>query len=134
MLNTKTALVTGSTSGIGLAIAKALAGQGANIMLSGFGEEAEIEEARAGLEGGRAPIPAQSAVAGDVVALAVERQGVEELPGLEDQLARHQGRTRQRRQKRDALCGGLHFNDMIHAVRSATSCALRVYAKLAGMP
>jgi 3-hydroxybutyrate dehydrogenase len=38
MLNNKTALVTGSTSGIGLGIAKALARQGANIMLNGFGD------------------------------------------------------------------------------------------------
>ena len=38
MLNGKTALVTGSTSGIGLGIAKALARQGANIVLNGFGD------------------------------------------------------------------------------------------------
>ncbi|VWX63060.1 D-beta-hydroxybutyrate dehydrogenase [Burkholderiales bacterium 8X] len=38
MLKGKTALVTGSTSGIGLGIAKALAQQGANIVLNGFGE------------------------------------------------------------------------------------------------
>jgi 3-hydroxybutyrate dehydrogenase len=38
MLKGKTALVTGSTSGIGLGIAKALARQGANIVLNGFGE------------------------------------------------------------------------------------------------
>jgi 3-hydroxybutyrate dehydrogenase len=38
MLKHKTALVTGSTSGIGLGIAKALARQGANIMLNGFGD------------------------------------------------------------------------------------------------
>ncbi len=44
MLTNKTALVTGSTSGIGLGIAKALARQGANIMLNGFGD---VEAARA---------------------------------------------------------------------------------------
>ncbi|MGE8396695.1 MAG: 3-hydroxybutyrate dehydrogenase, partial [Comamonas sp.] len=44
MLKGKTALVTGSTSGIGLGIAKALAAQGANILLNGFGE---VEAAKA---------------------------------------------------------------------------------------
>lgn len=47
MLANKTALITGSTSGIGLGIAKALARQGANIVLNGFGDvegpKAEIE-------------------------------------------------------------------------------------------
>ena len=38
MLKGKTALVTGSTSGIGLGIAHALAQQGANIVLNGFGD------------------------------------------------------------------------------------------------
>jgi len=40
MLKGKTALVTGSTSGIGLGVAKALAAQGANIVMNGFGDVA----------------------------------------------------------------------------------------------
>lgn len=50
MLKDKGAIVTGSTSGIGLSIAEAFAGAGMNVMLNGFGDAAEIEETRAGLE------------------------------------------------------------------------------------
>ncbi len=41
-LSGKTALITGSTSGIGLGIAQALAAEGANIVFNGFGDAAEI--------------------------------------------------------------------------------------------
>ena len=49
MLKSKTALVTGSTSGIGLALAKAFAGAGCNIVLNGFGDASAIETLRSGL-------------------------------------------------------------------------------------
>jgi len=45
----RSAVITGSTSGIGQAIARAYAAEGANIMLNGFGEAAAIESLRAGL-------------------------------------------------------------------------------------
>ena len=58
MLKNKTALVTGSTSGIGLGIAKALARQGANIVLNGFGD----------VDGPRAEVLATGEAAGAQVA------------------------------------------------------------------
>jgi len=50
MLKGKSALVTGSTSGIGLAIARAVAAQGANVTINGFGDKAAIEKERSGIE------------------------------------------------------------------------------------
>src|SRR5712672_316326 len=49
-LTGKTAVVTGSTSGIGLAYARGCAGAGANIVLNGMGAPADIEKERAAIE------------------------------------------------------------------------------------
>jgi 3-hydroxybutyrate dehydrogenase len=49
-LTGKTAVVTGSTSGIGLAYARAFAGAGANVVINGMGEAADIERERARIE------------------------------------------------------------------------------------
>jgi len=49
-LNGKSVVVTGSTSGIGLGIARSFAAEGANIMLNGLGDEKKKEKLRAGIE------------------------------------------------------------------------------------
>src|SRR6266851_1948461 len=50
MLKDKVAIITGSTSGIGLGIAKELARLGADLVLNGFGDSGEIETIRSGIE------------------------------------------------------------------------------------
>jgi 3-hydroxybutyrate dehydrogenase len=50
ILKGKTALVTGSTSGIGLACARAFAGAGANIVLNGMGAPTDVESERSAIE------------------------------------------------------------------------------------
>jgi 3-hydroxybutyrate dehydrogenase len=49
-LKTRNAVVTGSTSGIGLAVARAFAADGANVVINGFGDAAAIEAERSGIE------------------------------------------------------------------------------------
>ena len=49
-LQKRTAIVTGSTSGIGLATARAMAAEGANVMINGFGDAKAIEDVRSAIE------------------------------------------------------------------------------------
>ena len=75
-LKGKTAIVTGSTSGIGLAYAKALAAEGASVVINGFGDEGAIEKERAALEaasGAKALYDAADMTKPDQIAAMVQR-------------------------------------------------------------
>ena len=50
ILKSKSAIITGSTSGIGLGIARALAKEGANVLINGFGDAADIERERSAIQ------------------------------------------------------------------------------------
>ncbi len=70
-LKGRSAIVTGSTSGIGLAIARGFAAQGANVMINGLGDPAEIERTRAAIEaefGVRALYSPANMLSGDEIA------------------------------------------------------------------
>ncbi|PVB61244.1 3-hydroxybutyrate dehydrogenase [Labrenzia sp. 011] len=71
MLSNKTAVVTGSTSGIGLGYARAFAEKGANVVINGLGDAAEIERTRAAIEadfGVRCSYSAANMLKGDEIA------------------------------------------------------------------
>ncbi len=75
-LKGKSAIVTGSTSGIGLAYAKALAAEGAAVMINGFGDADAIEQERAALakvSGARALYDTADMTRADQIAAMVER-------------------------------------------------------------
>ena len=91
-LEGKRALVTGSTSGIGLAIARALHGEGAEVILNGFGDESEIATLREELGGAEhfgadltdvAAVEAMMADAGEIDIL-VNNAGVQHVSPVED--------------------------------------------------
>jgi 3-hydroxybutyrate dehydrogenase len=81
-LKTRNAVVTGSTSGIGLACARALAAEGANVVINGFGKADDIERERAAIESefgvtalySSADMTKPEEIAG-LIALAVEELG-----------------------------------------------------------
>jgi len=78
-LKGKSAIITGSTSGIGLAYAKALAAEGAQVVINGFGDAAEIEKERAALEAtsGKALYDAADMTKPDEIAAMVQRCNAE---------------------------------------------------------
>ncbi len=79
-LTGKTAIVTGSTSGIGLAYARAFAGEGAAVMINGFGDAGEIEAIRAELaatSGAGALYDPADMTEPDQIAAMVERAATE---------------------------------------------------------
>ncbi len=83
-LHGKVAVVTGSTSGIGLGIARALAAEGASVMLNGFGEAAAIEAIRQDI-GGRYGVQVRHNAADLSRAEAVHRlvdETIDQLGGL----------------------------------------------------
>ncbi|WP_298304738.1 3-hydroxybutyrate dehydrogenase [uncultured Erythrobacter sp.] len=115
MLEGKTALITGSTSGIGLAIARALRAEGAEVILNGFGEEAEIarlcEELGASHQGANlldpAAIETMMAEVGPIDIL-VNNAGMQHVSPVEDFPV----------QKWDQIIG-LNINAVFHTTRLA---------------
>jgi 3-hydroxybutyrate dehydrogenase len=75
MLKGKNALVTGSTSGIGYAVAQALARAGANVTLNGFGDPAEINKVRAALKAETKVEVAYSAAAAQITGAHLAMDG-----------------------------------------------------------
>jgi 3-hydroxybutyrate dehydrogenase len=92
MSTRKTALITGSTSGIGLGVARALAAAGHAIVLNGFGEAAAIETLRAGLAAEfKTSVTHNNADMTDPAAIGAMVKSVEESHGAIDILVNNAG-------------------------------------------
>ena len=75
MLRGKTALITGSTSGIGLGIAERLVRSGADLVINGFGSACEIEQLRSRLASTRVKVvfsPADMSKSDTIAAMAIQ--------------------------------------------------------------
>jgi 3-hydroxybutyrate dehydrogenase len=91
MLKNKSALITGSTSGIGLGIARALAREGANIMLNGFADAAQIDRLCAELSTHGARVRHHPADLGDATAAETLVQAARDAFGSVDILVNNAG-------------------------------------------
>jgi 3-hydroxybutyrate dehydrogenase len=91
MLSGRTALITGSTSGIGLGIARALAREGANIVVNGFGDRADIERIDEELQGLGVETVVDGTDLRDVDAIEVMVRATERRFGCVDVLVNNAG-------------------------------------------
>jgi len=80
----KTALVTGSTSGIGQGIAEAFAKAGLNVILNGFGDAAAIEAQRAGLERAHEAMIAKADAEFGAVDILVNNAGIQHVAPVDE--------------------------------------------------
>src|SRR5690606_831517 len=125
MLKGKRAVVTGSTSGIGLGIARALAAEGCAVMLNGFGDPAEIERIRVSLAEASgtdaAYCDADLSTADEAVRLM--REAARQLGGVDilvnDAGVRHVGLTENFPPERWDMIIAINLSSAFHTIRAA---------------
>jgi 3-hydroxybutyrate dehydrogenase len=121
----RSAVVTGSTSGIGLGIARALGHAGAKVMLNGFGDADEIERERAGLaEAARVEVRYSGADMSDPAAVVAMVEEAERAFGAVDILVNNAGIQHVAKveafppEKWDAILA-INLSSAFHAIRAA---------------